>query len=184
MIGVRMGTVFEIAKTATAMPLARHDRIDSWDMVDRAAPHVVGRYLLDKPRDPLFELGRSANVYERRTSITAPLYWARYGQPAQLADLFALAEQLVPDGDELVSKPVGIALKHAGTLDQDALLSFWTRMPGGCGGRRSGMPWRSCRRWCGSGTCGDRPRSRSSGVTGQGVRARCPPNRVIHDLGG
>lgn len=104
--------------------LARHDRINSWGMVDRAAPHVVGRYLLDKPHGPLFELAASANVYERRTAITAPLYWARYGEPAQLGDLFALAERLLSDEDELVSKPVGIALKHAGTLDQPALLSF------------------------------------------------------------
>lgn len=33
--------------------LRRHDRIDNWDLVDRSAPHVVGRYLLDKPRDVL-----------------------------------------------------------------------------------------------------------------------------------
>jgi hypothetical protein len=31
--------------------LRRHDRIDSWDLVDRAAPHVVGGYLWDKPRN-------------------------------------------------------------------------------------------------------------------------------------
>lgn len=33
--------------------LRRHDRIDSWDLVDLAAPHVVGRYLADKARVPL-----------------------------------------------------------------------------------------------------------------------------------
>lgn len=27
--------------------LRRHDRIDNWDLVDRAAPHVVGGYLVD-----------------------------------------------------------------------------------------------------------------------------------------
>lgn len=104
--------------------LARHDRINSWGMVDRAAPHVVGRYLLDKPRDPLFALARSADVYERRTAITAPLYWARYGGPEQLADLFTLAGELLTDTDVLVSKPVGIALKHAGVLDEAALTRF------------------------------------------------------------
>jgi len=36
--------------------LRRHDRIDTWDLVDRAAPHVVGGYLWDKPRDPLYRL--------------------------------------------------------------------------------------------------------------------------------
>jgi len=104
--------------------LARHDRLNSWDMVDRAAPHVVGHHLLEEPRDPLFALARSANVYERRTAITAPLYWARFGTPEQLADLFTIAASLLRDEDVLVSKPVGIALKYAGLADEQALVSF------------------------------------------------------------
>src|SRR5689334_16478252 len=34
----------------------KHDRIDTWDMVDRSAPYVVGGYLLDKPRKILYKL--------------------------------------------------------------------------------------------------------------------------------
>jgi hypothetical protein len=34
--------------------LRRHDRIDTWDLVDRAAPNVVGGYLWDKSREPLY----------------------------------------------------------------------------------------------------------------------------------
>ena len=30
--------------------LRRHDRINTWDLVDRSAPHVIGSYLFDKPR--------------------------------------------------------------------------------------------------------------------------------------
>ena len=33
--------------------LRRHDRIDTWDLVDRSAICVVGEYLVDKPRDVL-----------------------------------------------------------------------------------------------------------------------------------
>ena len=29
--------------------IRRHDRINSWDLVDRSAPYVVGGYLFDKP---------------------------------------------------------------------------------------------------------------------------------------
>lgn len=104
--------------------LDRHDAIDSWDMVDRAAPHVVGRYLLSRPRDPLFELAASTDPLRRRTAMTAPLYFARFGTPDDLADLFALAELLLADTDPVVSKPVGIALKYAGVLDEPALLTF------------------------------------------------------------
>lgn len=104
--------------------LDRHDAIDSWDMVDRAAPHVVGRYLLSRPRAPLFELAASADPLRRRTAITAPLYFARFGTPSDLTDLYALAESLLADTDPVVSKPVGIALKYAGVLDEPGLLKF------------------------------------------------------------
>jgi len=35
-------------QAAYELYLRRHDRIDSWDMVDRAAPQVIGRYLIDR----------------------------------------------------------------------------------------------------------------------------------------
>lgn len=111
-------------QAAYELYLKRHDAIDSWDMVDRAAPHVVGRYLLSRPRAPLFELAASADPLRRRTAITAPLYFARFGTPSDLADLFALAELLLADTDPVVSKPVGIALKYAGVLDEPHLLTF------------------------------------------------------------
>ena len=38
--------------------LRRHDRIDTWDLVDRSAIWVVGEYLVDKPRDVLVRAGR------------------------------------------------------------------------------------------------------------------------------
>ena len=79
---------------------------------------------MDRPHDPLFTLAHSVNPHERRTAITAPLCWARYGTPAHLPDLFRLAEVLLGDEDVVVSKPVGIALKYAGLLDEPALLDF------------------------------------------------------------
>jgi 3-methyladenine DNA glycosylase AlkD len=117
-------------RTAYELYLRRHDAIDSWDMVDRAAPHVVGRYLLQRDREPLFELARTADPLRRRTAITAPLYFARFGTPDDLTDLFALAELLLSDKDPVVSKPVGIALKYAGVLDETALRDFLARHEG------------------------------------------------------
>jgi len=111
-------------QAAYELYLRRHDRIDSWDMVDRAAPQVVGRYLIDRSRDPLFELARSGDPLRRRTAMTAPLYFARYGTDADLSDLFALAELLLGDEDPVVSKPAGIALKHAGMKNEAALRAF------------------------------------------------------------
>ena len=38
--------------------LKRHDRLNNWDFVDRAAPHVIGEYLVDRDRAILDRLPR------------------------------------------------------------------------------------------------------------------------------
>lgn len=171
-LGVRMGTVFELAKRHSGMALSeverlldereyeprlaafcvmdfqvrrprvtddergeryrlyldRHDAIDAWDMVDRAAPRVVGVYLRDRSREPLFTLAASEDPLRRRTAMTAPLVYTRPAHPEGLADLLRLAELLAADPDPLVSKPVGIALKHAGAVAPDEVRAFLDRM--------------------------------------------------------
>lgn len=101
--------------------LRRHDRINNWDLVDRAAPYVIGGYLFDKPRDVLYDLARSPNVWERRTAITSTYYFIREGQ---LEDTFALAETLLKDEHDLIHKAVGGWLREAGKQDRRSLLSF------------------------------------------------------------
>ena len=49
------------------------DRINNWDLVDLGAWDVVGRYLVDKPRDVLYDLARSSNIWERRTAILSTM---------------------------------------------------------------------------------------------------------------
>jgi 3-methyladenine DNA glycosylase AlkD len=104
--------------------LRRHDRINNWDLVDRAAPHVVGGYLVDKPRDVLYRLARSPNPWERRTAIVSTYYFLRAGD---VEDTFAIAEILVHDKHELVQKAVGSWIREAGKKDQKRLVQFLTR---------------------------------------------------------
>jgi 3-methyladenine DNA glycosylase AlkD len=101
--------------------IRRHDRIDTWDLVDRAAIWVVGDYLVDKPRDVLDDLARSRHPMERRTSILSTYAFIRRGQ---LDDTYRIAEQLVNDGDDLVQKAVGWMLREAGKRDQTRLTAF------------------------------------------------------------
>jgi 3-methyladenine DNA glycosylase AlkD len=82
---------------------------------------VIGRYLLDKPRDRLYELARSANLWERRTAMLATLAFVRRGE---LDDTYALAEVLLDDPHDLVQKPVGACLREAGKRDRPRLLRF------------------------------------------------------------
>jgi len=130
----RAGAVKIMAKQATAkrapedhrralyeLYLRRMDRIDDWDLVDLGAWDVVGRYLLDRPRDVLYSLAGSADRWERRTAMLATLAFVRQGQ---LDDTFALAERLVDDPEDLVQKPVGACLREAGKQDGPRLLAF------------------------------------------------------------
>jgi 3-methyladenine DNA glycosylase AlkD len=101
--------------------IARHDRINNWDLVDRAAPFVVGSYLFDKPRDILYQLAQSPNLWERRTAIVSTDYFIRQGD---VADTFAIAKLLLHDEEDLIHKAVGGWLRAAGKKDRQQLLHF------------------------------------------------------------
>lgn len=166
-IGVRMGTLFGVAKAAVDLPdgelealfaeptyearlaafcildfrarrapgeralcdayLRHHDRITTWDMVDRAAPHVVGAAVAGGPYDLLHDLAGSADPLRRRTAMTAPLWFVRRGSDADLAAGFDLAAGLCADPEPLVHHAAGIFLAHAGDRDPAALDEFLVR---------------------------------------------------------
>jgi len=84
--------------------IENHKYIDDWGMVDRAAPYVVGGYLFDKDRKPLYNLAKSLNPMERRTAIVSTYYFIRKNE---LDDTFKIAEILASDSDEFVQKAVG-----------------------------------------------------------------------------
>ncbi|NUO34600.1 MAG: DNA alkylation repair protein [Dermatophilaceae bacterium] len=164
-IGVRMGTLFAIAKSHTVMPLAEvqrllahpayearlaafcildfkarrkrtgahergtlartylghHHAITSWDMVDRAAPRVIGQWLVGRDKQILRDLAASADPLRRRTAMTAPLGFL---DSPDVEGGYEIAGALHSDRDPLVHKPVGIFLRHAGERDRDRLVTF------------------------------------------------------------
>ena len=101
--------------------IRRHDRIDTWDLVDRSAIHVIGSYLFDKPRKILYKLASSKFMPERRTAIVSTLYFIGKGH---VEDAFKLAEILLYDKEDLIHKANGWALRFAGDKDRKKLISF------------------------------------------------------------
>jgi 3-methyladenine DNA glycosylase AlkD len=104
--------------------LRRHDRINNWDLVDLAAWWVVGSYLVDKPRDVLYELAQSDNMWERRTAILATFPFIRR---KQFEDSFAIAEQLMTDREDLIHKACGTMLRAVSDEDIAAFRAFIDR---------------------------------------------------------
>jgi 3-methyladenine DNA glycosylase AlkD len=99
--------------------LRRMDRIDSWDLVDLGAPHVIGRYLFDRPRRVLYKLARSRDPWARRTAIVSTLYFVRQGD---VAETFNLAELLLDDEHEFVRKATGGVTARGWKEGQEATL--------------------------------------------------------------
>lgn len=164
-IGVRMGSLFALAKEFVDMPLEeietlldndihecrvgalsimakqyplkttteerrreiydlylrRHDRINNWDLVDLAAWHVVGPWLVDKPRAVLHRLAKSRNMWERRTAILATFSFIKRGQ---FEDSLKIAKVLMADEEDLIHKAAGWALRVIGDKDRDVLNAF------------------------------------------------------------
>ena len=167
-IGVRMGTVFTLAKEFVAMEpaeiehllesdihearagavsimakqyglkktsverrdalaglyLRRHDRINNWDLVDLGAHQVLGASLLDRPRDVLYAMARSSNLWERRSAMFATFAFIR---KRQFDDTMAIAEILVADEHDLIHKVVGGMLRTVGGHDRPRLVGFLDR---------------------------------------------------------
>jgi 3-methyladenine DNA glycosylase AlkD len=104
--------------------LDRHDRITTWDMVDRAAPRVVGGHLRGRSMRPLHDLAGAGDPLRRRTAITAPLLFVKEGTDDEVAEGFTVAAVLAADPAPEVHKAVGTFLKHAGRRDPDGLRRF------------------------------------------------------------
>jgi 3-methyladenine DNA glycosylase AlkD len=101
--------------------IRRHDRVNNWDLVDLGALYVVGIYLADKPRDILYRLARSKNIWERRTAIVGTGQLIRQGD---VTDTFKIAAMLLKDDEDLIHKATGWMLRSAGEVDRKQLLTF------------------------------------------------------------
>ncbi len=95
--------------------------INNWDLVDVTCKDIVGAYLHDKSRQPLFKLAKSANLWERRIAIISTFYFIK---ESDLDDTYAIAKLLLSEKHDLLHKAVGWALREAGKKDEKRLKKF------------------------------------------------------------
>jgi 3-methyladenine DNA glycosylase AlkD len=99
-----------------------HHCINNWDLVDRAAPYVIGSYLINKSRKILYTLAKSKIIWERRTAIVSTAYFIKQGD---VTDTFKIAALLLNDKHDLIHKAAGGWLREAGKgKHREQLLQF------------------------------------------------------------
>jgi 3-methyladenine DNA glycosylase AlkD len=96
--------------------------VNNWDLVDVSCGPIVGGYLLDRDRSPLYRLVRSGLLWDRRIAMVGSM---RFLVRGETSDLYRLAEILLPDRHDLIHKAVGWSLREAGKrVDADELRRF------------------------------------------------------------
>ena len=96
-------------------------KMNNWDLVDTAAPYLLGEYLKTHPRRILDTLAASSNLWERRIAIVATLALIRQGETK---DTFRIARKLLADKHDLIHKAAGWALRETGKVSRPQLLLF------------------------------------------------------------
>jgi 3-methyladenine DNA glycosylase AlkD len=104
--------------------------INNWDLVDLSAPNIVGAYLLDKSRKPLYELARSKDLWKRRIAILATFQFIKQND---FDDTLGISKILLTDDHDLLHKAVGWMLREVGKrslpVEEKFLMHHYKNMP-------------------------------------------------------
>ena len=96
--------------------------VNNWDLVDVSCGPIVGGYLQDRDRAPLYKLVRSDWLWDRRIAMVSSQHFLKR---RETSDLYRLAEILLPDRHDLIHKAVGWSLREAGKrVDRAELRRF------------------------------------------------------------
>jgi len=105
---------------------------NNWDLVDLTCHHIVGAWLWDKDRKPLYKLASGENLWEQRIAIISTFHFLRKGD---FNDTFELAKMLLNHKHDLIHKAVGWMLREVGKRNPLAETEFllentrYTQMP-------------------------------------------------------
>ena len=95
--------------------------VNNWDLVDLSCRDIIGEHLISRPREILYKLAASRNIWERRIAIVSS--WA-FIRKNDFKDTMRLAEILFNDKHDLIHKAVGWMLREVGKKDERVLRKF------------------------------------------------------------
>ena len=104
--------------------------VNNWDLVDLSAPNIVGNYLLNKSRKPLYEFARSRDLWKRRIAIMATFCFIKQND---FNETLIISKMLLADDYDLVHKAVGWMLREIGKrslpVEEKFLRKHYKKMP-------------------------------------------------------
>jgi len=110
--------------------LANTRFINNWDLVDLSAPNIVGNYLMDKSRKPLYSLAKSRDLWERRIAILSTYTFIKDNDHQ---DTLKISSMLLGDQHDLIHKATGWMLREVGKRDMSSeerfLKKYYRKMP-------------------------------------------------------
>lgn len=105
-------------------------QINNWDLVDSSCYKILGKFLLDKDRQILYDLAASGHLWSERIAVVSTLAFIKNGQ---FSDIFQLAERFISHPHDLMHKACGWMLREVGKKDELALDEFlnehYAKMP-------------------------------------------------------
>ena len=104
----------DIKKTIYDLYLKSTEFINNWDLVDTSAEHIVGQYLMDKSKRPLYRLTKSKNLWERRIAIMATFHFVKRHE---FSETLKISNMLLADRHDLIHKACGWMLREIGKRD-------------------------------------------------------------------
>jgi 3-methyladenine DNA glycosylase AlkD len=110
-----------IEKKIYDLYMANTRYINNWDLVDISAPNIVGAFLMERSKKPLYQLAKSKSLWERRMATLATFYFIKNNQ---FADALKIAGILLQDKEDLIHKAAGWMLREVGKRNIDSAESF------------------------------------------------------------
>ncbi|MDX1766054.1 MAG: DNA alkylation repair protein [Candidatus Saccharimonadales bacterium] len=98
--------------------------VNNWDLVDLTAHKIVGAWLIDKDRTPIYELAKSGQLWHERVAVLACFWFIRQDD---FEDVMSIAEILVDHPHDLIHKAVGWMLREVGKRNRDVEERFLKR---------------------------------------------------------
>lgn len=101
--------------------LKNRSRVNNWDLVDLSADRIVGGYLYNRSKHPIYKLTRSTSLWDRRIAVLATFHFIKR---KEFEHSFKIITSLLKDEEDLMHKACGWMLREIGKRDEKALESY------------------------------------------------------------